>query len=42
MIDKLSALSLLIFFFLQALIYVFCRMKLAEIRRQLVIRAGDG
>jgi hypothetical protein len=36
MIDKLSALSLLIFFVMQAAIYVFCRMKLAEIRRQSV------
>ena len=34
MTDKLSVLSLLIFFFLQTAIYVFCRMKLAEIRRQ--------
>jgi hypothetical protein len=34
MIDKFSASSLLVFFVLQATIYVFCRMKLAEIRRQ--------
>jgi hypothetical protein len=34
MIDKLSVASLLIFFMLQAVIYVACRMKLAEIRRQ--------
>ena len=34
MTDKLATLSLLIFFVLQASIYVFCRMKLAEIRRQ--------
>jgi hypothetical protein len=34
MIDKLATLSLLVFFILQATIYVFCRMKLAEIRRQ--------
>lgn len=34
MIDKLSIASLLTFFVLQAVIYVACRMKLAEIRRQ--------
>jgi hypothetical protein len=34
MTDNLATLSLLIFFVLQATIYVFCRMKLAEIRRQ--------
>ncbi len=34
MIDKLSVASLLVFFVLQAAIYVACRMKLAEIRRQ--------
>jgi hypothetical protein len=34
MTDNLATLSLLIFFVLQAAIYVFCRMKLAEIRRQ--------
>jgi hypothetical protein len=34
MIDKFSASCLLIFFVLQATIYVSCRMKLAEIRRQ--------
>ncbi|MFO1501472.1 MAG: hypothetical protein U1G07_24300 [Verrucomicrobiota bacterium] len=34
MIDKVSAVSLLTFFVMQATIYVFCRMKLAEIRRQ--------
>jgi hypothetical protein len=33
-IDKYTAVSLLVFFILQAVIYVFCRMKLAEIRRQ--------
>lgn len=32
--DKFSQLTLLIFFLLQAMIYVSCRMKLAEIRRQ--------
>ena len=34
MIDKLSMLSLLLFFIIQAFIYLFCRMKLSEIRRQ--------
>ena len=34
MIDKFSTISLLTFFILQAMIYVSCRMKLAEIRRQ--------
>ena len=34
MTDNLATLSLLIFFVLQAIIYIFCRMKLAEIRRQ--------
>ena len=34
MIDKYSALSLVFFFVIQAMIYVFCRMKLAEIRRE--------
>ena len=34
MIDKFSTASLLIFFVLQATIYVCCRVKLAEIRRQ--------
>jgi hypothetical protein len=34
MTDNLATMSLLIFFVLQATIYIFCRMKLAEIRRQ--------
>jgi hypothetical protein len=34
MTDNLATLSLLVFFVLQATIYIFCRMKLAEIRRQ--------
>jgi hypothetical protein len=34
MIDKYSAMALLVFFVIQAMIYVFCRMKLAEIRRE--------
>jgi hypothetical protein len=34
MTDRIAILSLLIFFVLQAAIYVFCRVKLAEIRRQ--------
>ncbi len=34
MIEKYSWIALISFFILQMLIYVFCRMKLAEIRRQ--------
>lgn len=34
MIDKFSLVSLLTFFVMQVVIYVVCRMKLAEIRRQ--------
>ncbi len=34
MIDRISLVSLLTFFVMQATIYVICRMKLAELRRQ--------